>query len=61
MSDIERTTTKVPERVSPWEYAPAPESREIVRLRDRYELFVDGRSIEPKTGRYQGPDYFTID
>ncbi len=52
MSDIERTTTKVPERVTPWEYAPAPESREIVRLRDRYELFVDGRSIEPKTGRY---------
>src|SRR3990170_8097700 len=52
MSDIERTTTKVPEPATPWEYAPAPESREIVRLRDRYGLFVDGRSIEPKTGRY---------
>jgi aldehyde dehydrogenase (NAD+) len=52
MSDIERTTTQVPELATPWEYAPAPESREIVRLRDRYGLFVDGRSIEPKTGRY---------
>ena len=53
MSDIERTTTRVPEPTTPsWEYAPAPESKEIVRLRDRYELFVDGRSIEPKTGRY---------
>src|SRR3972149_1534630 len=53
MSDIERTTTRVPEPTMPsWEYAPAPESKEIVRLRDRYELFVDGRSIEPKTGRY---------
>jgi aldehyde dehydrogenase (NAD+) len=52
MSDIERTTTRVPAPTTPWEYAPAPESREIVRLRDRYDLFVDGRSIEPKTGRY---------
>jgi aldehyde dehydrogenase (NAD+) len=52
MSDIEPTTTQVPERAVPWEYAPAPESREIVRLRDRYDLYVDGRFIEPKTGRY---------
>ncbi len=53
MSDIERTTTQLPEPTAPpWEYAPAPESKEIVRLRDRYDLFVDGRSIEPKTGRY---------
>ncbi|HET9724077.1 MAG TPA: aldehyde dehydrogenase family protein, partial [Actinomycetota bacterium] len=53
MSDIERTTTQLPESAAPaWEYASAPESREIVRLRDRYDLFVDGRSIEPKTGRY---------
>ena len=34
-----------------FEYAPAPESREIVRLRERYELFIDGRWMEPKTGR----------
>jgi aldehyde dehydrogenase (NAD+) len=52
MSDIERTTTQLPERAVPWEYAPAPESKEIVHLRDRYDLFVDGRSIEPKTGNY---------
>ncbi|HSD49134.1 MAG TPA: aldehyde dehydrogenase family protein [Actinomycetota bacterium] len=53
MSDIEHTTTKLPEPAAPtWEYASAPESKEIVRLRDRYDLFVDGRSIEPKTGRY---------
>jgi len=33
----------------PWEYAPAPESHEIVRLRDRYGLFIDGREV-PATG-----------
>src|SRR5207245_10304236 len=27
----------------PWEYAPAPESREIVRLEERYGLFFAGR------------------
>jgi aldehyde dehydrogenase (NAD+) len=27
----------------PWEYAPAPESREIVTLQERYGLFIDGR------------------
>jgi len=34
-----------------WDYAPARESREIVRLRERYDLFVGGRWLEPKTGR----------
>ncbi|HEY0637145.1 MAG TPA: aldehyde dehydrogenase family protein [Pseudonocardiaceae bacterium] len=27
---------------TPWEYAPAPESRDIARLRPNYQLFVDG-------------------
>ena len=30
-----------------WTYAPAPESREIVQLRERYGLYVGGRWIEP--------------
>ncbi len=54
MSDIERTQTQVPERTVPWEYATAPESTEIVRLQDRYDLFVGGRFVEPKSGRYFG-------
>ena len=29
----------------PWEYAPAPESREIVRLKERYGLFIAGREV----------------
>ncbi|MBV8479794.1 MAG: aldehyde dehydrogenase family protein, partial [Actinobacteria bacterium] len=29
-----------------WTYAPAPESRDIVHLRDRYGLFIGGRWLE---------------
>jgi aldehyde dehydrogenase (NAD+) len=31
-----------------WTYAPAPESTEIVRLQDRYGLFVGGEWVEAK-------------
>jgi aldehyde dehydrogenase (NAD+) len=50
MSEIEA----VPAQPVPaaWEYAPAPESTDIVRLRDRYGLFVDGGFVEPTSGSY---------
>src|SRR5581483_829455 len=35
-----------------WDYAPAPESADNVRLRDRYGLFVDGEFKEPTTATY---------
>ena len=35
-----------------WDYAPAPESTEPVRLRDRYPLFIDGEWVEPRSGRW---------
>src|SRR6201992_3664493 len=35
-----------------WEYAPAPESTDHVRLRDRYGLFIDGAFAEPTDGRW---------
>jgi aldehyde dehydrogenase (NAD+) len=35
-----------------WEYAPAPESTDHVRLRDRYGLFVDGAFAEPADGHW---------
>jgi aldehyde dehydrogenase (NAD+) len=35
-----------------WEYAEAPESKDIVRLQDRYGLFIGGEFVEPKSGRY---------
>jgi aldehyde dehydrogenase (NAD+) len=33
-----------------WEYAPAPESTDHVRLRDRYGLFIGGEFVEPEGG-----------
>ena len=41
MADVERRQDRSPVP-SAFEYAEAPESREIVRLEDRYGLFVGG-------------------
>jgi aldehyde dehydrogenase (NAD+) len=35
-----------------WEYAPAPEATDHIRLGDRYGLFLDGEFREPAHGRY---------
>jgi aldehyde dehydrogenase (NAD+) len=35
-----------------WEYAPAPESRDIVTIRDEYGLFIGGELTAPLTGEY---------
>src|SRR5947207_4170793 len=51
MSDLEPAAAAQP--VMPaWEYEPAPESRDIVRLQDRYGLFIGGEFVEPKSGRW---------
>ncbi|HEY3210688.1 MAG TPA: aldehyde dehydrogenase family protein [Actinomycetota bacterium] len=49
---MERRAERKPEKVAPWEYAPAPESREIVSIGDRYGLFIGGKFVEPIAGRY---------
>jgi aldehyde dehydrogenase (NAD+) len=51
--DIERSATSALEQREPvWEYADAPESTDIVRLEDRYGLFIGGEFVEPKSGRW---------
>jgi aldehyde dehydrogenase (NAD+) len=53
MAKIEPKATSALEQREPiWEYADAPESTEIVRLQDRYGLFVGGEFVEPKSGRW---------
>ena len=37
---------------SAFEYAPAPESRDIVSLEQRYGLFVGGEFVEPRSGEF---------
>jgi aldehyde dehydrogenase (NAD+) len=34
----------------PWEYAPAPESRDVVTIKSRYGLFIDGREVQASDG-----------
>jgi len=34
-----------------WDYSPAPESADHVRLRDAYGLFVDGEFADPRSGK----------
>jgi len=53
MARIEKREREAPERREPvWEYATAPESSDIVRLEDRYGLFIGGEFVEPKSGKY---------
>jgi aldehyde dehydrogenase (NAD+) len=49
MSELERKrgATPVP---ADWTYAPAPEARDIVTLRERYGLYVGGEWIAPRAG-----------
>ncbi|HYN69149.1 MAG TPA: aldehyde dehydrogenase family protein [Candidatus Eisenbacteria bacterium] len=35
----------------PWEYAPAPESRDVVKIKPLYGLFIDGREVQSSDGR----------
>jgi aldehyde dehydrogenase (NAD+) len=45
--EVERRAAGVP-ALSEWEYAPAPESRDVVRLEERYGHFVGGEWLEPR-------------
>ncbi len=47
MTELEKKQSSVPVP-SGWEYAPAPESRDIVRIEERYGHFVGGEWLEPK-------------
>ncbi len=35
-----------------WEYAPAPESSDHVKLKESYDLFIDGEFVKPLSGKY---------
>jgi aldehyde dehydrogenase (NAD+) len=47
LTELERKQDHAPIPAG-WEYETAPESREIVTIRDRYGLFVGGEWLEPK-------------
>src|SRR6476620_5407183 len=35
-----------------WSYAPAPEANDYIRLQKRYPLFIGGKFVAPKSGKY---------
>src|SRR4051795_7266062 len=56
MPELEQHGDRTP-TPSAWEYATAPESRDIVKLEERYGLFVGGEFVEPRSGEH----YTTLD
>ena len=53
MAKIEKQARSALEQGEPvWEYADAPESTDIVHLRDKYGLFIGGEFVEPKSGKW---------
>src|SRR4029079_8184608 len=39
----------------PWEYAPAPESRDVVTLKEHYGLFINGKDVPASDGQVFTP------
>ncbi|MGH2677422.1 MAG: aldehyde dehydrogenase family protein, partial [Actinomycetota bacterium] len=37
---------------TPFDYAPAPESKDIVSIKPRYGLFIGGDFVDPKSGKW---------
>jgi aldehyde dehydrogenase (NAD+) len=35
-----------------WKYDPAPESTDHIRIKPQYNLFIGGKFVEPKSGKY---------
>src|SRR5205814_4683905 len=56
MAELEQRGDRTPIAAA-WEYATAPESRELVEIQDRYGIFVGGEFVEPRSGEY----YETLD
>jgi aldehyde dehydrogenase (NAD+) len=52
VSDVEKRQDRSPVPSS-FDYAPAPEARDLVQLEPRYGLFVGGEWVEPRSGEYE--------
>jgi aldehyde dehydrogenase (NAD+) len=51
LTELERKQDRSPVP-SGFDYAPAPESRDVVRLEKRYRLFIGGEFVEPRSGEF---------
>jgi aldehyde dehydrogenase (NAD+) len=55
MAQVEKHAETVPATFE-WEYAPAPEARDIVQLRERFGLFIGGEEVEPLSGKWMATE-----
>ncbi len=51
MTELEKKSRGLPVE-SGWDYADAPEARDIVSIDERYGLFVGGDWVEPRSGEW---------
>ena len=51
MAQVEKRASSAPATFE-WDYAPAPEARDVVDIRERYGLFVGGEEVDPKSGEW---------
>jgi aldehyde dehydrogenase (NAD+) len=51
MSGVEKKQAVAPAPLE-WEYAPAPEARDVLSLQERYGLFIGGAHVEPRSGEW---------
>jgi len=51
MSKLEKRPETAPATLE-WEYASAPEARDIVQIRERYGLFIGGEEVEPRSSEW---------
>jgi aldehyde dehydrogenase (NAD+) len=51
VTELERKQDRAPVPAG-WDYAPAPEARDLVTLAERYGLFIGGELVEPRSGEY---------
>ncbi len=51
MTDVEKRRASAP-APSGWDYAPAPESRDIVTIQERYGNFVGGELVDPRSSEW---------
>jgi aldehyde dehydrogenase (NAD+) len=52
LTELERKSHAAVPALTEWEYAPAPEARDIVKLQERYGLFIGGELVDPKSGEW---------
>ncbi len=48
---LEKRSSSAPATIE-WDYAPAPEARDIVEIRPRYGLYIGGDEVEPRSGEW---------